>query len=42
LGFGILSWRLMIVPVLRTTGVNTNILVSFELSTPDPNPSPSS
>ena len=30
----VLSWRLMIVPVLRTTGVNTKILVALELGVP--------
>ena len=30
----VLSWRLMIVPVLRTTGVNTKILVALELGMP--------
>ena len=30
----VLSWRLMIVPVLRTTGVNTKILVALELGIP--------
>ena len=30
----VLSWRVMIVPVLRTTGVNTKILVALELGVP--------
>jgi hypothetical protein len=30
----VLSWRLFIVPVLRTTGINTKILVALELGVP--------